>query len=108
MGVYREMSMNTPEQEARDLLERMEVEGAQSFSSGELVELANLIHENRHYKDLGDFYNAGYKDGESSREADLTLLWEVSELPFDPDSMCPFDVVKKLIKLVEVKDEHHD
>lgn len=34
--------MNTPEQEARDMLERMEVEGAQSFSAGDLVELANL------------------------------------------------------------------
>ena len=34
----------TVEQQARDLLERMEVEGAQSFSSGELVELTNLIN----------------------------------------------------------------
>jgi hypothetical protein len=33
----------TAEQEARDLLERMEIPNAQSFSSGELVELANLI-----------------------------------------------------------------
>lgn len=31
------------EQKARDMLERMGVENAQSFSSGELVELANLI-----------------------------------------------------------------
>lgn len=35
--------MKSAEQEARDLLERMEIEGAQSFSAGELVELANLI-----------------------------------------------------------------
>jgi uncharacterized protein with PIN domain len=33
----------TAEQEARDLLERMNVDGAQSMSSGDLVELANLI-----------------------------------------------------------------
>lgn len=33
----------TAEQEARDLLERMGVPGAQEFSAGELVELANLI-----------------------------------------------------------------
>lgn len=31
------------EQQARDLLERMEIPNAQNFSSGELVELANLI-----------------------------------------------------------------
>ena len=33
----------TPEQEARDLLERMGIEDAQEWSSGDLVELANLI-----------------------------------------------------------------
>lgn len=33
------------EQQARDLLERLDVEDAQSFSSGDLVELANLIAE---------------------------------------------------------------
>ncbi len=33
----------TAEQQARDLLERMGVEDAQQFSSGDLVELANLI-----------------------------------------------------------------
>jgi hypothetical protein len=31
------------EQQARDLLERMEIPNAQDFSAGELVELANLI-----------------------------------------------------------------
>ena len=34
----------TAEQQARDMLERMGVDGAQSFSSGELVELANLLN----------------------------------------------------------------
>jgi hypothetical protein len=33
----------TVEQQARDLLERIGVDDAQSFSSGDLVELANLI-----------------------------------------------------------------
>lgn len=33
----------TAEQKARDMLERMGVEGAQDFSAGDLVELANLI-----------------------------------------------------------------
>lgn len=37
---YGEVS---PEQKARDLLERMEIAGAQEFSAGELVELANLF-----------------------------------------------------------------
>ncbi len=35
----------TAEQQARDLLDRLGVEDAQSYSSGELVELANLIAE---------------------------------------------------------------
>lgn len=36
-------SQVTSEQKARDILERMEIEGAQSFTSGELVEIAELI-----------------------------------------------------------------
>jgi hypothetical protein len=35
--------MSTAEQQARDLLERMGIAGAQSFSAGDLIELANLI-----------------------------------------------------------------
>lgn len=35
----------TPEQQARDMLERMGVTNAQSFTAGELAELANLINE---------------------------------------------------------------
>ena len=35
--------MVTPEQEARDLLERMGIEDAQSFTAGDVVELANWI-----------------------------------------------------------------
>ena len=34
----------TAEQQARDILERMGVDGARSFSSGEIVELANLLN----------------------------------------------------------------
>jgi hypothetical protein len=39
------MDRLTVEQRARDMLERIGVENAQGFSSGELVELANLIAE---------------------------------------------------------------
>lgn len=35
----------TPEQAARDMLERMGVDDAQSWSAGEVVEVANLIDE---------------------------------------------------------------
>jgi len=35
--------MKTAEQESRDLLERIGIEDAQSFTAGDLVELANLI-----------------------------------------------------------------
>lgn len=37
--------MSSAEQQARDLLERLEVDGAQNYSSGEIVELANLVAE---------------------------------------------------------------
>ena len=44
------MDNQTAEQQARDLLERMGIEDAQSFSSGDLVELANLIVQNSQWK----------------------------------------------------------
>lgn len=34
------------EQKVRDILERMEIDGAQRFSAGELVELANILSDN--------------------------------------------------------------
>lgn len=39
---------DTPEQQARDLLERMEVPDVHRFTTGELVELANLIAAHHH------------------------------------------------------------
>lgn len=49
------MTQVTAEQKARDLLERLGVEGAQSFSAGEIVELANLIadHEKLQQRSTG-------------------------------------------------------
>lgn len=44
------MTDKSIEQQARDLLERMGIEGAQSFSSGDLVELANLIDESNTFR----------------------------------------------------------
>lgn len=37
--------MNTPEQQARDLLDRMGIEGAQQMTAGDVGELAALIEE---------------------------------------------------------------
>jgi hypothetical protein len=42
----------TPEQQARDLLEDYGLENAQSFSAGDVVELANLIADARAYRRL--------------------------------------------------------
>lgn len=44
------MGNKTAEQQARDMLERMGIENAQSFTSGDLVELANLIAQNDQWK----------------------------------------------------------
>lgn len=40
----------TAEQKARNMLKRLGVEEAQSFSAGDLVELANLIADHDHAK----------------------------------------------------------
>ena len=47
----------TAEQISRDLLERMEIPGAQEFSAGELVELSNFINGTPH-----GFWNAALHD----------------------------------------------
>jgi len=56
----------TIEQQARDLLERMEVKNAQSFTAGELVELADLISEKNRYADIAyrvrDVLHCGHID----------------------------------------------
>lgn len=57
----------TAEQEARNLLERMGVEDAQSFLSGEVTELANLITLKRKV----DRFN------ESFRRVREQLRWEL-------------------------------
>ncbi len=40
------------EQQARDMLERIGVENAQSFTAGDLVELANLISQRERLRSL--------------------------------------------------------
>lgn len=40
----------TAEQQARDMLERMNIDDAQSFTAGDLIELANLISEVNAYR----------------------------------------------------------
>lgn len=44
--------MKTLEQQARELLERIGVDGVEKYTSGDLVELANLIGE-KQYSPLG-------------------------------------------------------
>jgi hypothetical protein len=41
----------TPEQEARNMLERMGVEDAQNMTAGDVVEIANIIRDRDKYKD---------------------------------------------------------
>ncbi len=43
--------MQNVEQDARDLLEQIGVEDAQSFSSGDLVELSNILAEVYRYRE---------------------------------------------------------
>ena len=46
------LSKETPEQAARDLLVSMGFDKAANYSSGDVIELANIIHEWRQYKAL--------------------------------------------------------
>jgi hypothetical protein len=50
--ISEEDSPKTAEQEARDILERIGVSGAQDFRASDLVELANLIVEVRRLRTL--------------------------------------------------------
>lgn len=54
----------TAEQQARDMLERIGVEGAQSFSAGDLVELANLIAERNHLSAVVEYIGVSASGGE--------------------------------------------
>ena len=65
----------TPEQEARDMLERMGVENAQSFTTGEVVELANLIAENRQL--LVELERWQVKESESLNKDNLKVQYEL-------------------------------
>lgn len=42
----------SPEQEVRDILERMEVENAQSMTAGDVVELADIIARLRYLEKM--------------------------------------------------------
>jgi len=55
---------STPEQKARDMLERMGVENAHGFSAGEVVELANLIAERDHLASVVEFIGTADLAGE--------------------------------------------
>lgn len=56
------------EQRARDLLERMDVEDAQSFTAGDVVELANLIAgRNADARDASRYRHIRDADGLSER-----------------------------------------
>jgi hypothetical protein len=76
------MAEVSAEQQARDMLERLDVEDAQSYSSGDLVELANLIAEVDRLRELirrglayGDSFRTPYAAGarvELRRAAGMT------------------------------------
>ena len=70
----------TPEQEARDILERMEINGAQSMTSGDVVELANII--------------ADYRQLIANADKLRNIVERIDEYPIDK-------LVKDLRKIVE-------
>ena len=49
-----------------------------------------------HLKAVND-YEMSHRDGESSFEADLNMLLDGLDIPFDTDGMSDFEVVKELV-----------
>lgn len=62
-GMENEMNDDTVEQRARDLLERIGVPDAQDYTSGDLVELANLLNKP---KDGGSAFGKLIRFGEAA------------------------------------------
>jgi hypothetical protein len=56
--------MDTKEQKARDMLERMGVDDAQTISAGSVVELANLIAEAEQLREMQASYEEWLRSGE--------------------------------------------
>lgn len=48
-------------------------------------------------------YDVGYGEGGSSATADLNLLLEVLDLPFDQDQMTEFEAVRKMAEMLKEK-----
>ena len=46
------MTTQTPESQARDILDRLGVQNSQDYSAGDLVEIANLIAERDDLRDV--------------------------------------------------------
>ena len=70
--------MNHAEQKARDLLGRLGVDNAQSFTAGDLVELANLIASNRQARRLltaAADKIPDYVDGRNDKLCDAITSW---------------------------------
>jgi hypothetical protein len=77
--------MSTPEQQVRDMLERMGYENAQSLTAGDVVELANIIAENTLLKRNNELLRAFSKMSREyqaelirRREGQMFLDWFVS------------------------------
>ena len=78
------------EQKARDMLERMGVEGAQIYTSSDLVELANLISANESIKkQLQDFKNR------ANEQVDTAGIF------YDRLNVVPFILVSRHIAMIE-------
>ena len=69
--------MKSAEQQARDMLARMGVPDAQSYSSGDLVELANLIATNTNSGWLATPKQWDAVEESATRQAPLTCILEL-------------------------------
>lgn len=84
---------NTPEQRARDLLERMGWDAAQGLSSGEVVEIAQLIAEVEELRKLA-------RTSEPWR-AEATRLYRMGEDVAEARSRARIEVLEEVLHAAE-------
>jgi hypothetical protein len=90
--------MKSCEQEARDILERMGIDGAQEMTAGDLVELGNVIAENRRYvRKFGamatDDHEPDGSDGIQFASREQAMVWAMERMrEYAKEAGCSVDV----------------
>jgi hypothetical protein len=50
---------------------------------------------------MNDNYEQGFQDGEGSAQADLMILIDDLDIPFNTDDMHEFEVIRKMAEMIK-------